>query len=162
MALSFMHYFNNSSVTITNSTMPVTTPITTIWPLQLIGPTQWYYNFQRTNTSQFDQRKQNEADNRAEALLRELLDDQQLEQWKIHRCVDVYGQKTHQLYRLTKARIGNVFHVDETDRRVAEYCIHYPSSIPIEDQIIAQKLMIETDEDAFLQIANMAPILIEQ
>jgi hypothetical protein len=103
------------------------------------------------------QQRERAAEVRAEALLLELLDDEQQAQWRRQQTVDVRGCRSGKLYRLQRRRIGNVIE-RAGDRAVASYCIHHPASIPLEDQVAAQKLLLETNEDEFLRIANRTPI----
>lgn len=37
------------------------------------------------------------------------------------------------------------------------YCIHGPSDLPYADQMLMQKLLLETDEEKFLRVANASP-----
>ena len=44
--------------------------------------------------------------------------------------------------------------LDEGGRPAEVYCIHPSEWVPHEDNMLAQKLMLEYDEESFLRIAN--------
>lgn len=50
--------------------------------------------------------------------------------------------------------------LSDAGKVVARFCIHTKRSweIPQVDQILARKLLLEADEDAFLRIANRSPV----
>lgn len=58
-------------------------------------------------------------------------------------------------YRIDRGRSQNVRLVEETTGKVVRtYCAHPVEAVPDPDTMLAQKLMLETDEAAFLRIAN--------
>lgn len=63
-------------------------------------------------------------------------------------------------YRIDRGTHGNVKLVDETDRELVQYCIQ-PPNVPVPDAMLAQKLLLETDEETFLKVANARPIVVE-
>jgi len=99
-----------------------------------------------------------EADARAEKLLIEHLTQAQRECLRAngHFFVEVSGRR----YRIDRAgKSGNVRLVDEAGKIKKKYCIHdrwidADSVLPVSDNLLAQKLLLETDEAAFLRIAN--------
>jgi hypothetical protein len=97
-----------------------------------------------------------EADKKAEALLRCLLREDQRAQYERERAFEVVTSKGGgtRRYRLRKGRTGNVFLVNEHGREVESYCIHPNENVPDADNLIAQKLLLEADETEFLRIAN--------
>jgi hypothetical protein len=95
---------------------------------------------------------------RAEALLLSVLDEVQKTQWEARKEVDVVGS-AGRTYRLTRARQGGVYRLGPRSQRTHELCIHHDFRIPIEDQIAAQKLQLETDEAEFCRIANETSLL---
>jgi len=97
------------------------------------------------------------AQKRAEVLLLSVLDSQQAEQWATTHEIDVIGSSGRN-YRLTRARQGGVFRLGPRRQRTHSLCIHHDYAIPIEDQIAAQKLQLETDEAEFCRIANESPV----
>jgi hypothetical protein len=93
-----------------------------------------------------------EADKRAEALLAAHLTPRQREQYREHRYFEVITRTGR--YRLAHGWAGNVHRVDDQDRLVERFCIHPARVVPYADNLLAQKLMLETDEERFLRVAN--------
>jgi hypothetical protein len=91
---------------------------------------------------------------RAWDLLREHLDETQREQFERAGSFVVVAPSGRR-YRIRSANTSNVR--DETDG--ANYCVQFRSDpqclrIPLEDLLLAQKLLLECDEPEFLRIAN--------
>ena len=91
---------------------------------------------------------------RARELLREHLNEAQREQYERAGSFMVVAQSGRR-YRIRTATTSNVR--DETEG--ADYCMQFRSdpqclSIPLEDLMLAQKLLLECDEPQFLRIAN--------
>lgn len=65
-----------------------------------------------------------------------------------------------QMKRYKIRRGQRVLELDKDNKPVAQYCIH-PSDyqIPSADVMLAQKLLLEHDEDAFLRIANRSSVV---
>lgn len=57
-------------------------------------------------------------------------------------------------YRIEHGYAGNVKLLDAKGVPVRRYCIHADSRLPYEDQMLAQKLLLESNEMEFLKIAN--------
>lgn len=53
---------------------------------------------------------------------------------------------------------GNVFRLGRSGRRRARYCAEPDDLLPIGDVLLAQKMLLETNEDQFLAVANRMPI----
>lgn len=64
---------------------------------------------------------------------------------------------TPRTYEISQGFSGNVY-LMEGDTRVTSYCIHCSTSMPDEDHMLAQKLLLETNEREFLDIANPSPV----
>ena len=58
-------------------------------------------------------------------------------------------------YRIERGRVANVLCAEEGFRN-RRYCIHPRENVPSGDHMLAQKLMLETDEETFLRIANVS------
>lgn len=90
---------------------------------------------------------------RAEKLLLESLNPEQrsdmLERGRFYLLT-----QSGRRYRIDRHTHGNVKLVDEKGGLIEQYCAQ-PNGIPADDAILAQKLMLETDEKAFLKVANM-------
>lgn len=93
-----------------------------------------------------------EAKARAERLLVENISPKQREQLRLHGYFDVeIGGNT---YRIKRGRQGNVFSLDGRGGLIERLCIHPEAYVPDADTMLAQKLLLETDEAAFLRTAN--------
>lgn len=57
-------------------------------------------------------------------------------------------------YEITRGRAGNVYEIDAKGKRIAKFCAHPAVDCPDQDTMLAQKLMLEADEEAFLAVAN--------
>jgi hypothetical protein len=95
-----------------------------------------------------------DARTRARDLLREHLNETQREQFERAGSFVVVAQSGRR-YRIRTATTSNVR--DEAEG--ADYCMQFRSdpqclSIPLEDLLLAQKVLLECDEPQFLRIAN--------
>ncbi len=98
------------------------------------------------------QREREAAVARAEELLLAHLDEAQREQYAREQSFRlIKGDKT---YLIRRGRAGNVYLLDENGEQSIEYCAHVVDQIPDEDNLLAQKFMLETDEAEFLRLAN--------
>lgn len=93
---------------------------------------------------------------RAEALLLENLDKEQAEQYRTSRTFKVHSKRwPDRVYTVRYGRAGNVESREPHQKGVYfRYCIHPDAPCPNEDVMLAQKLMLETDEKLFLSLAN--------
>lgn len=57
-------------------------------------------------------------------------------------------------YRIRRGVAGNVSLLGPDGRAVKSFCAH-PDGVPSPDVMLSQKLMLETNEDMFLRIANV-------
>jgi hypothetical protein len=64
------------------------------------------------------------------------------------------GSVTGRTYRVLRRRAGSVQAIDGLGRPSDAFCTVLPESAPIEDQMLAQKFMLETDEPGFLELAG--------
>lgn len=99
------------------------------------------------------------AKERAEGFLYEHLTDEQRAQLKREKFFVVEGGKSKKRYRIKAdgASIGgNVTELDQLGREVKRFCAHieYAANAPPYDHYLAQKLMLEHCEEAFLKVAN--------
>lgn len=56
-------------------------------------------------------------------------------------------------YRIKKGRSGNVQLIEKGKPRV-QYCVHPEEDVPDQDTMLAQLLLLRTDESEFLRLAN--------
>jgi hypothetical protein len=93
------------------------------------------------------------ASARARALLLSMLEVHQREQLQRDKFFEVIARHSKRRYRIRQGTHGNVRLLDAQGREVTHYC-GQPNGVPTEDCMLAQKLQIEHDEEAFLQAAN--------
>ncbi len=92
-----------------------------------------------------------EAKRKARIVLEEHLNDEQRKQLADNAWFEVVTAKA--TYRIRTGWSGNVDRIVD-GRATDRYCIHPSESVPHEDNMLAQKLLLEADEEAFLRIAN--------
>lgn len=100
-------------------------------------------------------RVQAEADVRARALLLDVLTDEQREEFVATERFRVRGSKggVYEV-RCNSGVSGNVRGRPHMGGRERSYCIHPTNGVPRHDTYLAQKLLLEHDEDEFLRVAN--------
>ena len=91
---------------------------------------------------------------RASELLIELLSDEQRRTWSEHRWFAVRGSASGRTYRIRAGIVNNVDRLSEDGTvRDRVLCAH-PTDIPDDDCHLAQMLLLVTDENEFVRIAN--------
>lgn len=95
-----------------------------------------------------------EAEQKARKLLAEWLSPAQLAQYKRKGHFEVTGSHSGKRYRIRSDRALNVDELDERDRTVAIWCFGPEEHLPIGDIMLAQKIALETNEYAALEVAN--------
>jgi hypothetical protein len=96
-----------------------------------------------------------EADARALALLRSWLTPEQDRQWAARGEFEVTGNDTGTRYLITSRRaVMNVEQLDETGRAVAQWCFAPEGGLATGDNLLAQKIALETMERKALALAN--------
>jgi hypothetical protein len=100
------------------------------------------------------------AERRAEALLREHLDETQWRDWTAHKRFHVQTADGERVYEIRRGRAGNIYLVKGVNPRqphVKRFCFHeyHPNGrVPVADNVLAQALFIQYDEERFLELAN--------
>ncbi len=97
------------------------------------------------------------ADKRAEELLLRHLDAEQRESYAAEKAFHVVSA-TGKRYKIRNGWSGNVDEINEAGQAFMRYCIHPKIGVPTPDNMLAQKLMLETREDDFRRIANKTPL----
>lgn len=92
-----------------------------------------------------------EAQKKAEVLLRSQLTEEQIAELNVSNRFHVTSSRGRR-YCINRGRAGNVSRMDDDGRFV--FCIHDYVGLPESDTMLAQKLLLEADEERFLQIAN--------
>jgi hypothetical protein len=93
-----------------------------------------------------------EAADRAEEILLEHLEEPQKKQWKERQEFVVLSQ-TGRKFKITKQRNQNVLEINRLGKRMQGFCIVRPD-VPLSDQLLMQKLLLEHAEDDFMRIAH--------
>lgn len=94
-----------------------------------------------------------EARLRARKLLEDNLSPRELQELKANKHFFVYAPSGRK-YKIEEGSHGNVKLVDpNNDNHLAALCAQ-PHGVPEGDSMLAQKLMLLCDEDAFLKVAN--------
>jgi hypothetical protein len=96
------------------------------------------------------------ADSRADKLLMSFLSDEQATQFREEARFDLKINGKH--YRINKGRSGNV-QLIENGKPVAKYCAHPIEWTPNGDTMLAQMMLLKTDELAFLKVANRTALV---
>lgn len=97
------------------------------------------------------------ARERAQLLLREALNPKQREQFSKEGFFDLESIRPdgeRRIYRIRRGRSRNVQQITPEGRILKTLCAHPILAVPDEDTMLAQKLWLETQEDAFLRLAN--------
>lgn len=124
------------------------------------GVTYAHYAHEETAEEKVEREKQaairQQAIDRAEELLVSLLDDPQRQQYAEHQHFDV--QVAGKIYRLKP--YDRVRLLDAAGKAKIAYCIHpdHIHGLPAADVMLAQKLLLETNEAHFLKTANASVI----
>jgi hypothetical protein len=95
-----------------------------------------------------------EAQQQANELLNELLSDEQRQTWAEQRWFAVRGSASGRLYRIHHGNVDNVYRLSEDETEADLILCAHPPGLPEADCNLAQMLLLVTNEDAFLRIAN--------
>ncbi len=96
---------------------------------------------------------------KADNLLKAMLNKEQRTQYEREQTFEVRSQGSRRRYQLTHGWAGNVFLLDERGRRIEKLCIHPVIEMPVADNLIAQKLLLEADEETFRRTANITRLV---
>jgi hypothetical protein len=94
---------------------------------------------------------------RGRRLLRSWLSPAQLAQFDAFNFFDVTGRHTARRYRIYYATQANVEELDKVGHPVMRYCFVPQDNLVAGDVMLAQKIALETDELAALEVANRFP-----
>lgn len=89
-----------------------------------------------------------EADERARQLLLDHLSEEQKKTFEKDGWFECVGNKTGKTYRIHNYRNIN------TVQGKTKYCLVQKDTVPLPDQLLTEKMLIENDEDKFLKVAN--------
>jgi hypothetical protein len=105
-----------------------------------------------SSQDEFNERRK--AEQRAYALLKRWLSPEQLAQLERHGYFEVRGSHSGQCYRIRREWNMNIDELDGEGSRVAVWCFSPAGHLPLGDNMLAQKIALETDEQAALAVAN--------
>ena len=91
---------------------------------------------------------------RADALLKEWLSPEQRSTLHKYGFFEVRGSHTGKCYRIRRGRNMNIYEVGTGQTQVAIWCFGPVGHLPLGDVMLAQKLALETDEQAALAVAG--------
>lgn len=91
--------------------------------------------------------------NRSITLLKDWLSPDQLASYEAHKNFIVTSSNGNR-YRINYGTIGNVDHLNDAGETLASLCFQPTGCQSIGDTMLAQKVMLETDEAAALRVAN--------
>lgn len=98
-------------------------------------------------------KKEEEADKRAEELLVAQLDGEQRKQYRRDRTFFMRARDGRR-YHVRRGWSGHVSRVDDAGKELERFCIHPRVCVPLPDNQLVAKLMLETDPEMFLKTAN--------
>ena len=157
--LSYITYTTNNT---TNNVNVVSPPLLELTPEQLEASRRAAEDNVReyNRLLAIDLEKIKIAAQKAEDLLKSILNNEQLKEFNEKTYFTTVGNKSGKKYRITKKDAHGVFRINDTlDRLIEEYCIvPNNSDIPTYDRMVMQKLLLENDEERFLEIANMKSV----
>ena len=98
--------------------------------------------------------EQNGPEARARRLLREWLSPEQRAQFDTNGFFEVTGSQTGRRYRIHQGTMGNVLELDDRMEPKIGWSFLPDRALAIGDVMLAQKIVLETDEAAVLAIAK--------
>jgi hypothetical protein len=101
-------------------------------------------------------KRSRKAEQRAYALLKRWLSPEQIAQLERHGYFEVRGSHSGACYRIHREWNMNIDELDGGGFRVAVWCFGPAGCLPLCDNMLAQKIALETDEQAALAVANRA------
>jgi hypothetical protein len=93
------------------------------------------------------------AERKSLTLLREWLSPAQLSQYEKDKAFETVGSKTGKRYRIKQGHQQNVFELDETGQPIRGLCFVPQGFLASGDVMLAQKIALETDEEAAMKVA---------
>ncbi len=98
-------------------------------------------------------RQWSRSSQRADELLRSVLTSEQYSQLMRYRYLDITSPRDPGcIYRVPK--LPGLVHIIEKGRHTASLCLQPLEWVPDADVVLIHKLMIEADEETYLQTAN--------
>jgi hypothetical protein len=98
--------------------------------------------------------RRRKAEQRAYTLLKRWLSPEQIGKLERRGYFEVRGSHSDKCYRIRREWNMNIDELDCEGSRVAVWCFDPAGNLPIGDNMLAQKIALETDEQAALTVAN--------
>ena len=98
------------------------------------------------------------SESRAEKLLFENLTAEQQAQYLKTGSFKVRGGITGHTYLIARGRVMNIYRLGGRGEILEQLCFHTTNFVPIADNMLAQKIMLESGEVEALAIANKRPV----
>ena len=98
--------------------------------------------------------KEKAKEEKARELLREVLTDEQDEQLEKKGYFELVSVNSGNRYRINKGRSRNVELLDSDGKSIKRLCFHPEALVHNYDTMVAQKLMLENDEEEVKKVAN--------
>ncbi len=92
---------------------------------------------------------------RARQLLKANLTLEQTKQLEDRGWFEVLGSLGRR-YQVWQGQVRNVIRLGEDGKPASRLCAHPGEAVPDEDAMLAQKLLLETDEETFTKVANVS------
>jgi len=102
------------------------------------------------------QKLREESEARSLRLLLSCLDEEQKREMRETKRFKMFGRNGKK-YLVTYRQHGNVWLLDENEKPVMNYCI-VVEDVPIYDQMLSQKLLLEHDPISFFETANATTV----
>jgi hypothetical protein len=106
------------------------------------------------NPREQDLAQRRKAELRAYTLLERWLSPEQIAQLEHRGHFEVRGSHSGRCYRIRPERNMNIDELDGEGSRIAVWCFGPAGNLPLGDHMLAQKIALETDEQAALAVAN--------
>jgi len=90
---------------------------------------------------------------KAELLLLQHLTPEQEKAWNQERAFFVTS-KSGRRFQIKEGYGGNLTEIGPDGKPIRGFCVHIPSTMPIADNMLTQKLALECNEEALLRVAN--------
>lgn len=106
----------------------------------------------RVNLQSESRPNYDDASEKAEELLYSCLSTDQRRCYSRYGYFFVIGNITGNRYKLVQKKQINVYRVDSKGNEISRHCVVSETTVPMGDHLLAQKLLIETNEDEFLRV----------
>ena len=104
-------------------------------------------------------RSENSPEVRGRRLLRDWLSDGQRKQFDADGCFDVTGSDSGRCYRICYGTAANIRELNREGKEGIGWCFAPVGALVPGDVMLAQKIALETAEQATLTLANRVPLI---